>query len=123
MSSSSSKAHGSVPTCRAYLSCLYSSQAESQLGSVRLVFQLVEFAQNLTALLSEHHGDVLTSFPKTPDRGLSEAEWAARRAAFENENGEIEFEEDVTGLMSPEDVRDEARRWDEAMLERRSMRV
>ena len=122
MNSSSSKAHGSVPTCRTYLSGVNSLQAESHIVFIRLVFQLVEFAQNLTTLLSEYHGDVQTSFPRTPDRGLSEAEWAARRAAFANEEGEIECDEDVKGLMSPEDVRDEARRWDEAMLERRSMR-
>jgi hypothetical protein len=85
------------------------------------VFQLVEFARNLTSLLLEHAGNVDTSFPKTSDQGVSEAEWAARRAAFED--GDMEYEERGLGSpMSPEEVEDEARRWDEAMIERKQLR-
>ncbi len=89
------------------------------------MFQLVEFAQNLTTLLSEHPGDMNTSFPRHPDNGLSEAEWAERRAAFDDEDGEVvevDGKVGMDGLMSPEEVRDEARRWDEAMVERRRLR-
>lgn len=46
-----------------------------------LVFQLVDFARNLTTLLSSHYATtpdapIQTSFPTAAESELSEAEWA-----------------------------------------------
>jgi tyrosine-protein phosphatase len=86
-----------------------------------LVFQLVEYGRNLTTLLTAHLAQPgvnppKTLFPTTEDAGLSEAEWARRRR---------EFDEECEGGdcgMSPEEVQGEARRLDEAMVERRKWR-
>lgn len=60
----------------------------------RLVFQLVDFARNLTCLLSAYLASpttqaITTSFPSDTNTELSEAEWARRRKEFEeSEDGD-----------------------------------
>lgn len=80
--------------------------------NVSLVFQLVEFARNLSSLLSRHvnaHGRSWeTQWPTLVDIETEDA-WAKRRRAF----GEDCAEEYG-------DAREEARQLDEAMVERRA---
>ncbi|KAL7423284.1 tyrosine/serine/threonine protein phosphatase [Cryptotrichosporon argae] len=80
--------------------------------NVSLVFQLVEFARNLTALLPAHAADPRgpSSWPTLADVE-SEAEWARRRREFDVE------------ANSPGGAGDEARRLDEEMVERRKWRA
>ncbi|WVQ97473.1 hypothetical protein IAU59_004587 [Kwoniella sp. CBS 9459] len=102
-----------------------------------LVFQLVDFARNLTFLLSSYLASasataaelgIITSFPTSSDVEMSEAEWARRRREFEeSEDGASEGSACGSGsggseCVSPEEAGDEARRLDEAMLIRRAMR-
>ncbi|WVQ76681.1 hypothetical protein IAR50_006355 [Cryptococcus sp. DSM 104548] len=107
-----------------------------------LVFQLVDFARNLTSLLSLHYSTapaehIPTSFPTSADAELSEAEWARRRREFdESEHLENRFSSsdgsegrrmsdgsrEGSDCMSPEEAGDEARRLDEAMVARRALR-
>lgn len=70
---------------------------------LRLVFQLVEFAKNISSVLSKHLARPenarlreRTRFP-TRSETLSEDEWARQRRAFDqdNESGEDEDEEDA----------------------------
>ncbi|WWD21922.1 hypothetical protein CI109_106410 [Kwoniella shandongensis] len=92
-----------------------------------LVFQLVDFARNLSTLLQKYHLSpdskrIQTSFPITLDVELSEAEWARRRREFEeSEDGSTGSGSEVE-CMSPEEANDEARRLDEAMCIRRAMK-
>lgn len=53
-------------------------------ANCRLVFQLVEFARNLTDLLSAHPSSINTSFPRT-NAVESEDDWARRRREFDEE--------------------------------------
>lgn len=60
---------------------------------LRLVFQLVEFARNLTTLLSAHHiahpgsaSQIQTSFPSAEEVSQSESDWARQRAQFDDDN-------------------------------------
>ncbi|ODN96522.1 hypothetical protein L198_04237 [Cryptococcus wingfieldii CBS 7118] len=105
-----------------------------------LVFQLVDFARNLTSLLSLHYSadpaeHIPTSFPTSADAELSEAEWARRRREFDESEhldhsssmgseGRRLSDESGSGsdCMSPEEAGDEARRLDEAMLARRALK-
>jgi hypothetical protein len=64
---------------------------------VSLVFQLVEFARNLTTLLEKHlaanpDASIITSFPKASSTRQSEAEWARQRAAFDDADADAEQE-------------------------------
>ena len=91
--------------------------------NVSLVFQLVEFQRNLTSLLSAHIGNetnspIRTSFPTLAQQELSEAEWARRRKEFEDSESEDEHSIPMTSPISPEEAGDEARRLDEAMVQR-----
>ena len=92
-----------------------------------LVFQLVEYQRNLTSLLSSHYSrpsprPISTSFPTAEDAAISEAEWAKKRREFEDEEMD-EIENKWYGVLgspiSPEEADDEARRWDDAMVQRR----
>ena len=89
-----------------------------------LVFQLVEFQRSLTALLSAHvaHSStpVQTSFPTLAEQTLSEAEWARKRAEFETES-EVDSPL-IASPLSPEEAGHEARRLDEAMVQRLKLR-
>ncbi|WVF70441.1 hypothetical protein IAT40_005231 [Kwoniella sp. CBS 6097] len=103
-----------------------------------LVFQLVDFARNLTSLLSSYLSSasataaemgISTSFPSSSDAEMSEAEWARRRREFEESEDGPSSEVSACGsgsggseCVSPEEAGDEARRLDEAMLIRRAMR-
>ncbi|ODO03021.1 hypothetical protein I350_05865 [Cryptococcus amylolentus CBS 6273] len=106
-----------------------------------LVFQLVDFARNLTSLLSLHYSadpaeHIPTSFPTSADAELSEAEWARRRREFDESEhldhssssvgseGRRTSDESGSGsdCMSPEEAGDEARRLDDAMVARRALR-
>ncbi|KAK8846615.1 hypothetical protein IAR55_005701 [Kwoniella newhampshirensis] len=98
-----------------------------------LVFQLVDFARNLTTLLQTYHSSpnsqqIQTSFPISLDAKLSEAEWARRRREFEeSEDGTVSDSADSESgsdaeCMSPEEADDEARKLDEAMVMRRAMK-
>ncbi|WVN88876.1 uncharacterized protein L203_104091 [Cryptococcus depauperatus CBS 7841] len=107
-----------------------------------LVFQLVDFARNLTLLLSAHYLDspgcvVDTSFPTVAQVEISDTEWARRRHEFDVETesallsnalslseGEMSEggESGSEGCMSPEEAGIEARRLDEAMFARRALR-
>lgn len=58
-----------------------------------LVFQLVEFARNLTTLLSAHHltlpplaPQIQTSFPSAEEVAQTESDWARQRAQFDQDN-------------------------------------
>ena len=93
------------------------------------MFQLVEYQRNLTTLLSKHYAqptprNIITSFPKSDDATLSEAEWARKRREFEEEDQEMdEMETKWYGVLgspiSSAEAGDEAKRWDEAMVQRR----
>ncbi|OXB37584.1 hypothetical protein J007_02636 [Cryptococcus neoformans] len=100
-----------------------------------LVFQLVDFARNLTTLLSSHYAatpDALiqTSFPTAAESELSEAEWARRRREFDEDEmggcttdpstGASDGETTAEGCMSAEEAGEEARKLDKAMLARRA---
>ncbi|OCF42269.1 hypothetical protein I317_03888 [Kwoniella heveanensis CBS 569] len=111
-----------------------------------LVFQLVDFARNLTSLLSSYLSSasataselgIITSFPTSSDAEMSEAEWARRRREFdecEDDSSETSACGSGSGgsgsgsgsggseCVSPEEAGNEARRLDEAMLIRRAMR-
>ncbi|ORX36152.1 protein-tyrosine phosphatase-like protein [Kockovaella imperatae] len=115
--------------------------------NVQLVFQLVEYGRNLTTLLSAHYAQsdprpIATSFPTAEDVAMSEAEWARKRREFEDSESEersvVEAHSPnavamndartanwccVLGSpMSSEEAGDEARRWDDAMVQRRLAR-
>ncbi|WVR04350.1 hypothetical protein IAU60_001351 [Kwoniella sp. DSM 27419] len=97
-----------------------------------LVFQLVDFARSLAALLSAHRAvpdakPLETNFMSASETELSEAEWARRRKAFDESEDGSEADGQASGdaeveCVSPEEANDEARRLDQAMLLRRAMR-
>ncbi|GFZ48999.1 hypothetical protein JCM24511_06748 [Saitozyma sp. JCM 24511] len=101
--------------------------------NVSLVFQLVEFARNLTTLITIHletpGGAELrgkTSFPTAAEAAVSEDEWARKRRAFDelSEEDEGDGQGGLTPeLMSPEEAEGEARALDEAMKRRAMGRV
>jgi tyrosine-protein phosphatase len=93
------------------------------LSNLSLVFQLVEFQRSLTTLLSNYVAksdcqSIQTSFPTLAEQTLSEAEWARKRAEFEAESDEEDNTGFVVSPISPEEAGDEARRLDEAMVQR-----
>jgi len=98
----------------------------SQLTS-SLVFQLVEYGRNLTSLLTAHPSPIATSFPRTNDVE-SEAEWAARRREFDEQDADSEYAISPllknptigSGLLNP---REEADRLDEAMKMRKKSKA
>lgn len=75
----------------------------------RLVFQLVEFARNLTTLLSAHiasnpfsAGAIQTSFPSAEEAAQTEADWARQRAQFDAESAaESSSASTVPTIVSP----------------------
>jgi predicted NUDIX family NTP pyrophosphohydrolase len=111
----------------------------AELTPCSLVFQLVEFARNLTVLLAAHLAaggqDIETSFPKSQDAEMTEDEWARRRRAFdEEEEVAVGVDGALVGLgldsvelggvgVSEVAVEEEARRLDREMVERRIRRV
>lgn len=88
--------------------------------NVSLVFQLVEFARNLSSLLSRHvsqHGRTWeTRWPTLVDIESEDA-WAKRRREFGDEPQEEE------SRRKREEREEEARRLDEAMVERQRGRI
>lgn len=94
--------------------------------NVSLVFQLVEFARNLTTLLTRYlkvDASIRsrTGFPTAEEAAVSEDEWAKQRAAFETDPEDPADIESVD-VITPEAVRDEAEMLDQAMLERKKGR-
>lgn len=75
---------------------------------LRLVFQLVEFAKNVSSLLSKHlarpENASLRNKTRFPTRSetLSEDEWARQRRAFDQEQDDDE-DEDVARIASPDE--------------------
>lgn len=97
-----------------------------------LVFQLVEFARNLTSLLASHNMSsepLQTSWPDT-DAVMSDAEWIRRREAFDQEEQaesleslkSMESMEVLESLGSPEEAEGEAKTLDDEMRQRRERR-
>jgi len=95
--------------------------------TISLVFQLVEYGRNLTALLTAHPKPVETSFPRTNDIE-TEAEWAARRREFDEQDVDSEYAISPllrnptigSGFLDP---REEADRLDEAMKTRKKTKA
>ncbi|ORY24859.1 protein-tyrosine phosphatase-like protein [Naematelia encephala] len=104
--------------------------------NVSLVFQLVEFARNVTTLLCRYPSasNIRTAWPKREEHEMSEAEWARRRAAFDDESGigngngtedsDGQGDDDMAMLASPmsiDEAEEEARYLDEAMRKRKGL--